>query len=154
MSRSGSATPNFNFQYRLAESMTPGKVPDVWTVKLRPGVTFHNGKPVTSADVIFSLQRILNPKKPGTGAASIGYVDLGKTKALDAHTVQIALTIPNVGFPDDIGQYFNGIVPVGYNPKSPDRDRPVQVPELHGRPAERVRARTRTTGTARRTSTR
>ena len=110
---------NFDFQYRLAESMTPGKVPNVWTVKLRPGVTFHNGKPLTSADVIYSLQRILNPKKPGTGAASIGYVDLGKTKALDAHTVQIALTIPNVGFPDDIGQYFNGIVPVGYNPKSP-----------------------------------
>src|SRR5579862_2580285 len=111
--------PNFNFQYRLAESMMPGKTPNVWTVKLRPGVTFHNGKPVTSADVIYSLQRILNPKKPGTGAASIGYVDLKHTKALDASTVQIALTVPNIGFPDDIGQYFNGIVPVGYDPKHP-----------------------------------
>jgi len=110
---------DFNFQYKLAESITPGKVPDVWTVKLRPGVTFHNGKAVTAEDVIFSLQRILDPKNPGTGAASISYVDIAKTKALDAHTVEIALTIPNVGFPDDVGQYFNGIVPVGYNPKAP-----------------------------------
>src|SRR5579871_6268477 len=115
----GVRDPDFNFQYRLAESMTPGKIPDVWTVKLRPGVTFHNGKAVTAEDVIYSLRRILNPKKPGTGAASIGYVDLAKTKALDKLTVQIALTVPNIGFPDDIGQYFNGIVPVGYDPKHP-----------------------------------
>lgn len=115
----GVRDPNFNFQYRLAESMTPGKVPDVWTVKLRPGVTFHNGKAVTAEDVIYSLTRILNPKKPGTGAASIGYVDLAKTRAIDKLTVQVALTIPNIGFPDDVGQYFNGIVPVGYDPKKP-----------------------------------
>ena len=111
--------PDFNLQMLLAESMTPGATPDVWTVKLRPGITFHNGKPVTADDVIFSLQRIINPKKPGTGAASIGYVDLARTKKIDNQTVSVALQFPNVGFPDDVGQYFNGIVPVGYDPKNP-----------------------------------
>lgn len=110
---------DFNLQLLLAESITPEKKPDVWTARLRPGVTFHNGQPVTADDVIFSLQRIINPKNPGTGAASIGYIDLKRTRKLDPRTVSIALQYPNVGFPDDIGQYFNGIVPVGYDPKNP-----------------------------------
>ncbi len=112
--------PDFNLQMLLAESMTPeGKKPDVWIVRLRPGVTFHNGKPVTADDVVFSLNRIINPKNPGTGAASIGYIDLKHTKKLDARTVKVVLQYPNVGFPDDIGQYFNGIVPANYDPKNP-----------------------------------
>ena len=111
---------DFNLQMLLAESLTPeGKTPDMWTARLRPGVTFHNGQPVTADDVIFSLRRIINPKNPGTGAASIGYIDLKRTRKLDPRTVRIALHFPNVGFPDDIGQYFNGIVPVGYDPKNP-----------------------------------
>jgi peptide/nickel transport system substrate-binding protein len=111
---------DFKLQTLLAESLTPeGKTPDMWTVRLRPGVTFHNGQPVTADDVIFSLRRIINPKNPGTGAASIGYVDLKRTRKLDSRTVRIALQFPNVGFPDDVGQYFNGIVPVGYDPKNP-----------------------------------
>jgi peptide/nickel transport system substrate-binding protein len=111
--------PDFNLQMLVAESITPGARPDTWTVKIRQGVTFHDGKPVTADDVIFSLKRIINPKKPGTGAASIGYVDLAKTRKLDNSTVLIKLQYPNVGFPDDVGQYFNGIVPVGYDPKHP-----------------------------------
>src|SRR5581483_8964174 len=42
-----------------------------WTVRLKDGVTFHNGKPVTAADVIYTLRRIGNPKKPLAGASSI-----------------------------------------------------------------------------------
>jgi peptide/nickel transport system substrate-binding protein len=32
-----------------------------WHVRLRPGVTFHDGKPLTSADVVFSLRRHVDP---------------------------------------------------------------------------------------------
>ena len=110
--------PDFNFKMVLAESMTPASKPDVWTIKLRPGVSFHNGKPVTADDVLYSIHRMI--KLPGsTAAASIGYVDLGATKKLDKSTVQVKLMFPNISFPDDIGQYFNGIVPVGYDPKNP-----------------------------------
>ena len=34
----------------------------VWTIKLRSGVTFHDGSPFTSADVVYSLQRHKDPK--------------------------------------------------------------------------------------------
>jgi len=91
----------------------------VWIVKLRSGVQFHNGKPVTADDVIFSIQRILDPKNPKVGATSIGYVDAKNLKKIDNLTVRIPLKFANAAFPDDIGQYFNSIVPVGYDPKNP-----------------------------------
>jgi peptide/nickel transport system substrate-binding protein len=113
--------PDFGqLQMLLAESLEPeNNSPKSWIVKLRPGVEFHNGKTVTADDVIFSLQRILDPKNPKTGASSIGYVNAAGLKKLDNMTVRIPLKFANAAFPDDIGQYFNGIVPVGYDPKNP-----------------------------------
>jgi peptide/nickel transport system substrate-binding protein len=104
----------------LAESIEPVKGrADVWDVHLRKGVEFHNGKTMTADDVVFSLMRITDPKNPGTGAASIGYVDRKGIKKLDANTVRIPLTIKNSEFLADLAQYFNCIVPVGYDPKKP-----------------------------------
>jgi peptide/nickel transport system substrate-binding protein len=104
----------------LAESIEPvnGNA-GLWDIKLKPGVEFHNGKTVSADDVIFSLNRIVNPKSPGVGAASIGYIDLKGMKKMDATTVRVPLTIKNSGFVDDLGQYFNVILPVGYDPHNP-----------------------------------
>jgi peptide/nickel transport system substrate-binding protein len=113
-------TPDFTrLEMLLAESIEPGKTPKEWTVRLKQGVTFHNGKPVTADDVIFSIRRILDPKDPKVGAASIGYIDQKQLKKLDDRTVRITLQFPNSGFPDDIGQYFNAIVPADYDPSNP-----------------------------------
>jgi peptide/nickel transport system substrate-binding protein len=113
-------TPDFSkLEMLLAESIEAGKTPKEWTIKLKPGLTFHNGKPVTADDVIFSLQRILEPKDPKVGAASIGYIDTKGLKKLDKLTVRVPLQFANAGFPDDIGQYFNSIVPTDYDPKNP-----------------------------------
>ncbi len=113
--------PDFGpLQMLVAESLEPEKgSAKTWIVKLRPGVEFHNGKTVTADDVIFSINRILDPKSPKTGATSIGYVDAARMKKLDKLTVRIPLKFANATFPDDIGQYFNSIVPVGYDPKKP-----------------------------------
>jgi peptide/nickel transport system substrate-binding protein len=113
--------PDFGpLEMMLAESLEPehGKA-DSWIAKLRPGIEFHNGKSVTADDVIFSLHRILDPKNPKAGAASIGYIDAAKLKKIDQHTIRIPLKFANATFPDDIGQYFNSIVPIGYDPAKP-----------------------------------
>lgn len=117
------AAPTADFkglQMVLAESIEPvhGDA-GVWDIRLRPGVEFHNGKTLSPDDVIFSLKRIINPKSPLVGAASIGYVDLAGLKKMDALTLRVPLKFKNSGFVDDLGQYFNGIVPVGYNPHHP-----------------------------------
>jgi peptide/nickel transport system substrate-binding protein len=104
----------------LAESIQPVKGnAGLWDIRLKPGIEFHNGKTVSADDVIFSINRIVNPKSPGVGAASIGYIDLGGMKKLDTRTVRVPLKIKNSGFVDDLGQYFNVILPVGYDPHNP-----------------------------------
>jgi len=40
----------------LAESWTVSEDAKVYTFKLKPGVTWHDGKPFTSADVLFSIE--------------------------------------------------------------------------------------------------
>ena len=52
----GSLTP----QPSLAEEFTT-KDAKTWVFKLRKGVTFHDGKPLTPADVVFSMMRHKNP---------------------------------------------------------------------------------------------
>ena len=62
--------------YGLCQSSGPSSPPTLrakMTVKLRPGVTFHNGKPLTSEDVVFTYHRILDPKGY-VGAAVFGPV--------------------------------------------------------------------------------
>jgi peptide/nickel transport system substrate-binding protein len=108
-----------DFELVLAESIEPEQGARAWTIRLKPGITFHNGKPVTADDVLFSLGRIIDPKDPKTGAASIGYIDLDRSRKLDKRTVRLQLKFANVGFPDDLGQYFNSIVPTDYDPKKP-----------------------------------
>src|ERR687894_704876 len=104
----------------LAESLeAEANRADMWTVRLKPGLEFHNGKTVTADDLIFSLRRILDPKDPKVGAASIGYVDAKGLRKMDARTVRIPLEFPNSSFPEDIGQYFNNIVPVDFDPENP-----------------------------------
>ena len=46
----------------LADSIEHNKKGDVWTIRVHSGVEFHNGKTLGAADVIYSLQRLINPK--------------------------------------------------------------------------------------------
>src|SRR5437879_6883457 len=81
-------------QMVLAEEISPHGSTSEWTIRLRKGVTFHDGRPLTADDVIFTLQRILNPKSPLTGATSLGPVDLPNLKKVDDLTVQVPMTSP------------------------------------------------------------
>ena len=46
---------------QLAASFEPNKNATSWTVKLKQGVTWHDGSPLTADDVVYSLQRVLDP---------------------------------------------------------------------------------------------
>src|SRR6188768_1269716 len=45
----------------LAQSVQVSKDGRTYTFKLRPGIKFHNGAPLTSADVVWSWKRYLDP---------------------------------------------------------------------------------------------
>jgi peptide/nickel transport system substrate-binding protein len=103
----------------LAEEITPNKDLTVWTIRLRKGVTFHNGKSLEAEDVRFTLQRIAANHL--FGAAGLVLVDVKNIKILDPLTLQLPCTAPYSTLPWAFFNYgFAGIIPsVGYDPKKP-----------------------------------
>ena len=110
---------NFTYRLALAESIEANSTADVWTIKVKPGITFHNGKDVTAADVAYSIARIVDPKQPKDGAGSLAMIDIKNMKPIDKLTLHVPLKYAYSALPDSLAQYYNGIVPVGYNPKKP-----------------------------------
>jgi peptide/nickel transport system substrate-binding protein len=115
---------NAAIEYRLAESITPNKTLDQWTIKLRPGITFHSGKPVTADDVIYTIRRILTGAggAPYSGHLAFGPTDPKGLKAIDQHTVLVPMTQPFGSFIDQLAAFFVYlyVVPVGFDPKKPN----------------------------------
>jgi len=81
-----------------------------YTFHLRPGVKFHNGQPMTSADVKFSLDVARDPK---TGW---GYIDaaIKSVEAPDPETVVITTKYKWAPLVADIALFSNAILPKDY----------------------------------------
>lgn len=97
----------------LAEEVTQDS-PTQYTIRLRKGVEFHNGKTMAAEDVVYSLRRILDKDNGLTGYAALSAIDPKQIKAVDPSTVRLTLTTPNSTIPDGLAAYTTGIVPVGY----------------------------------------
>jgi peptide/nickel transport system substrate-binding protein len=104
MSQSGEflswSDSKLQLQPRLAESWKPNADGSVWTFKIRQGVKFHDGTPMTAEDVAASINALSDPKK-GSNALSTfaGVLSKDSAKATDASTVQFELDGPNGNFP-------------------------------------------------------
>ncbi|WP_372698557.1 ABC transporter substrate-binding protein [Arthrobacter sp. JSM 101049] len=108
---------NYDLQPLLALSATPDDTAKVWTVKLRPDVSFHDGRPLTADDVIATFKRITDPENPKSGATALSMLD--DVVATAADTVEFHLNSPAATFDDSLGQYNLGIVPADYDPAHP-----------------------------------
>jgi peptide/nickel transport system substrate-binding protein len=97
----------------LAESVTQDN-PKQYTIKLRQGIEFQNGKTMTADDVIYSFQRIGTQKNGLTGFAATATMDIAGMKKLDKYTVQLPLKTPDSTIPQTLGSYTFTIVPTGY----------------------------------------
>ncbi|MNQ19361.1 Glutathione-binding protein GsiB precursor [compost metagenome] len=83
-------------QMALAESFDTSDAIS-WTIKLRKDVVFHDGKPFTSADVVYSLTR---HKLPETGSKVLTIAQqFEEVKAVGPHELQIRLASPNADLP-------------------------------------------------------
>jgi peptide/nickel transport system substrate-binding protein len=87
-------------QMSLAESFST-KDAQSWIVKLRKNVVFHDGKPFTSADVVYSLLRHKNPDL-GSKVRTVA-MQIEDVKATGPNEVQIKLTAPNADLPAILG---------------------------------------------------
>ncbi len=77
--------PELAVAWRLVE-------PTVWEFELRPNVRFHDGTPLTAADVVFSFGRA-KTDLPGGFAGRIE--SIAAVRAIDEHTVRIETKFPD-----------------------------------------------------------
>ena len=84
----------------LAESWTQPS-PTVWRFKLRAGVKFHDGTPLTADDVVFSVGRALMP----TSQMRTAIEGVVEAKALDPLTVELRLQQPNPAMLQHLTQF-------------------------------------------------
>jgi peptide/nickel transport system substrate-binding protein len=80
----------------LAETGRP-IAPTVWEFRLRPGVTFHDGSPLTAADVIFSVQRAKDAQGLRTYASLLRSITA--MEAVDDQTLRITTSSPTPMLP-------------------------------------------------------
>jgi peptide/nickel transport system substrate-binding protein len=108
------ADVDFNLSPALATSWSSTPDAKTWTFKLRDGVTFHNGKKLTSTDVAYSVSRILNAKLASPVLSNISpFLQASGESAPDASTVQFKLTKANAFFPQILAGVNFGIIPAG-----------------------------------------
>ncbi|MBV9828104.1 MAG: ABC transporter substrate-binding protein [Alphaproteobacteria bacterium] len=69
-----------------------------YTFKIRDGVKFHDGSPLTSADVAASWQEIIKPPPGKTSARESFYVMVDSVTAPDPHTVVFRLKFATAAF--------------------------------------------------------
>lgn len=100
-------------QPQLATEWSPNDRADEWTFKLRDGVTFHDGEPLTAKHVVYTYRRLLDPATGSPGASSMETIDPGRIEAVDDMTVRFGLKAPVVEFPSLIANRFTYIVREG-----------------------------------------
>jgi peptide/nickel transport system substrate-binding protein len=87
----------------LAESWTISKDGLQYTFKLRKGIKFHDGTPLTAEAVKFSIERQIVPEHPANKLGKYPFANyfFGNVKAvevLDEHTAQFILKEPRASF--------------------------------------------------------
>ena len=107
-----SVSPAGEIQPRLAEKWE-NKDNTVWTFHLRPGITWSDGTPITAEDIVWSWQRLVDPKTASPYASYPGSMRIvngtdiaeGKkapeslgVKAINDTTLEVTLTQPNAAF--------------------------------------------------------
>ena len=103
----------------LAEEIVPASSDATsWVIRVKPGIEFHDGKPLTSADVKYTLQRIVHGNF--TGAPILEVADVDNIKILDSGSLKVPMHAPVAVFDQIVASPWEfQIVPVGYNPKKP-----------------------------------
>lgn len=85
----------------LATSWEAAEDGKVWTFYLRDDSIWHDGTPVTAADVVYTVNALRDPDAPGPAAASWAGVTV---TAVDERTVRFTLATPLAAFPEAASQ--------------------------------------------------
>jgi peptide/nickel transport system substrate-binding protein len=103
--------PDMSVGNLLAESFEPNSAGTAWQLKLKSGVTFHNGKPLTANDVLYSYQRIVT--KNLMGASRLTSVDWKHAKVTSNLTLLMPMLQQWIDLPAMFAEVYDSILPEG-----------------------------------------
>jgi peptide/nickel transport system substrate-binding protein len=97
----------------LAKSWSVSDDGLVWTFNLEENVTFHDGKPMTAKDVVFSFKRLLDPAVGSPATSVLGFLDPAGITAVDDHTVAFKTPTVVADLPTVLAIKYGMVVPDG-----------------------------------------
>jgi peptide/nickel transport system substrate-binding protein len=97
----------------LAQSWTVSPDRRVYTFRLKPGVLFHDGTPLTSADVKASYERIIHPPPGLTSVRKVDYAAIARIDTPDPRTVVFHLRWPDAAMLANFASPWNCIYSAG-----------------------------------------
>jgi peptide/nickel transport system substrate-binding protein len=110
---------NLSYEHGLAEEIE-AVAADNYVIRLKEGIEFHNGQPVTADDVIYSFQRLVDPDL-GLAPALAALLDPAGVTKVDDRTVEVQLLQEAVTFLNDLAEYTATVVPVDYAREDPEQ---------------------------------
>lgn len=93
----------------LAESWEPSEAAKIWRFKLKPGITFHDGRGLVAEDVRQSIEHHMKPDSTSGGRAIVEQIDSIATEGDDV--VIFTLKEGNADFPYLLSDYHLSILP-------------------------------------------
>ncbi|MGW0548876.1 ABC transporter substrate-binding protein [Streptomyces altiplanensis] len=99
------------YRMQLAEALEPSADASRWTIKLRKGALFHDGKPVRAADVAYSMRTLAAP--PSNRASVYADVDTAKIKVVDDQTLEVPMKRARADFKESVLAVFSVVFPDG-----------------------------------------
>jgi peptide/nickel transport system substrate-binding protein len=95
----------------LAESFEPNDTATRWVFKIRKGVAYHDGAPLTMDDIVFSIMRHKDEKLASSAKPLVA--NIKAVKADGPNSIVIDLNAPDVDLPIMIGTFQFMIVKSG-----------------------------------------
>jgi peptide/nickel transport system substrate-binding protein len=97
----------------LAKSWSVSDDGLTWTFNLESGVKFHDGKPMTAKDVVFSFRRLLDPAVGSPASSVLGFLDPAGITAVDDLTVTFKTPTVVADLPTVLAIKYGMVVPDG-----------------------------------------
>ena len=99
----------------LAETVISNADATAWTVTLREGVTFSDGRPVTAADAAYSLRLLADPAVSPSYATFFQDVDAAGLEVVDDRTLRVPLLRPRGDFVSTVLSFASYVFPDGFD---------------------------------------
>ena len=97
----------------LAASWSTNADATRWTFNIQQGVRFHDGTPLTSRDVVYSVEHAMDPNLGGQMLDTLAFIDRARFETPDDQTAIFNLTQAHVDVPLLLRHYALRVIPDG-----------------------------------------